>query len=182
MNADVASYGLLAEFDSPTMLVEAVRAARQNGYRKMDAYTPFPVENLAEELGFRRTRLPLVVLIGGILGCVGGYLMQYWVAAIAYPLNVGGRPLHSWPSFVPVTFELTILVAALFAVLGMLGLNGLPRPHHPVFNVPSFALATRDKFFLCIQATDPRFDPDRTRAFLAGLHAREVSDVPLRDD
>src|SRR5438034_8806366 len=116
MSVGFATYGLLAEFDSPTALVEAVRAARRDGYRKMDAYTPFPVEDLAEELGFRRTSMPLVVLIGGILGCAGGYLMQYWVAAVEYPLNVGGRPLHSWPSFVPVTFELTILVAALFAV------------------------------------------------------------------
>jgi hypothetical protein len=172
-------YGLLAEFDSPTALVEAARAARRDGYTKMDAFTPFPVEGLAEELGFERTSMPLIVLVGGVLGCIGGYLMQYWIAAIEYPLNIGGRPLNSWPAFVPVTFELTILVAALFAVLGMLGMNGLPRPHHPLFGVPGFALATRDKFFLCIQSIDPRFDIERTRAFLRSLRPREVSDVPL---
>jgi hypothetical protein len=171
-------YGLLAEFDTPTALLEGVRAARTAGYRKMDAYSPFPIEELAEELGFRKTAMPQVVLIGGIIGCVCGYGLQYWISAIDYPLNVGGRPLHSWPAFLPVTFELTVLIAALFAVFGMLGLNGLPRPHHPLFNVPNFALATRDKFFLCIEFTDPRFDSQATREFLSGLHPKEVSEVP----
>src|SRR5262249_25117860 len=158
-------YGLLAEFDDPGALVEATRRAHAEGYRQMDAYSPFPVEELAEALGVRRTRLPLLVLIGGIIGCVGGYGMQYYSAVISYPLNIGGRPFHSWPAFIPVTFEMTILVAALTAVLGMLALNGLPMPYHPVFNVERFALATRDRFFLCIEATDPKFDRQATRQF-----------------
>jgi len=170
-------YGVLAEFNTPDELLAATRGARQAGYRQMDAYTPFPVEGLAEALGFQRTGLPFLVLLGGIVGGIGGYLMQYWIAAIDYPLNVGGRPLHSWPSFIPVTFELTILVAALAAVLGMLALNGLPMPYHPLFNVPRFALVTRNSFFLCIEARDPKFDRDETRRFLESVKAREVSDV-----
>ena len=170
-------YGVLAEFDTPDELLAATRDARQAGYRQMDAYTPFPVEGLAEALGFQRTGLPFLVLLGGIVGGIGGYLMQYWIAAIDYPLNVGGRPLHSWPSFIPVTFELTILVAALAAVLGMLALNGLPMPYHPLFNVPRFELVTRNSFFLCIEARDPKFDRDETRRFLESVKAREVSDV-----
>jgi hypothetical protein len=170
-------YGLMAEFENPNDLVAAARQAHEEGYRKMDAYTPFPVEGLAEALGFRHTRVPLIVLIGGLVGCAAGYFMQYYLSAIDYPLNVGGRPLNSWPSFIPVTFEMTILVAALAAVLGMLALNGLPMPHHPVFNVPRFALATRDRFFLCIEATDPKFDREATRYFLERLVPRVVSEV-----
>src|SRR5881628_3019041 len=170
-------YGVLAEFNTPDELLAATRRAHEVGYRQMDAYTPFPVEGLAAALGFHRTRLPLIVLLGGIVGGVGGYLMQYWIAAIDYPLNVGGRPLNSWPAFIPVTFELTILVAALAAVLGLLALNGLPMPYHPVFHVPRFALATRDRFFLCIEATDPQFERDATRRFLEQLAPREVSEV-----
>jgi len=170
-------YGLMAEFESPNSIVRAARRAYEEGYRRMDAYTPFPIETLSEAIGFHGSRLPLVVLIGGILGGLGGYFLQYWVSVIAYPLNVGGRPLHSWPSFIPVTFESAVLVAALSAVLGMLALNGLPMPYHPVFNVKSFALATRDRFFLCIEATDPKFDAVATRRFLESLGPREVSDV-----
>src|SRR5206468_140638 len=133
----------------------------------------FPVEELAAALGFHRSRIPLVVLIGGLVGGVGGYFMQYYSAVIAFPMNIGGRPLHSWPSFIPVTFELTVLVAALAAVLGMLALNGLPMPYHPVFNVPRFELATRDRFFLCIEAIDPKFDREATKQFLRSLHPRE---------
>jgi len=170
-------YGVLAEFDTPDELLAATRRAHEAGYRQMDAYTPFPIEGLAEALGFHRTRLPLIVLLGGIVGGIGGYLMQYWIAAIDYPLNIGGRPLHSWPAFIPVTFELTILGAAIAAVLGMLILNGLPMPYHPLFHVPRFALVTRNCFFLCIEARDPKFDCEETRRFLASVKAREVSDV-----
>ena len=170
-------YGLLAEFSDPTELVAAARRAYEEGYRQMDAYSPFPVEELAEALGFRRTRVPLIVLIGGLVGCVGGYFLQYYVAAVHYPINIGGRPLNSWPAFIPITFELTVLIAALSAVLGLLALNGLPMPYHPVFNVPRFALATRDRFFLCIEATDPLFDREGTRRFMERLVPREVSEV-----
>jgi hypothetical protein len=170
-------YGLLAEFDDANAVVTATRQAYAKGYRRMDAYTPFPIEELTEAMGFRKTRLPLIVLIGGILGCATGFGMQYYSAVISYPLNVGGRPFNSWPSFIPVTFEMTILGAALFAVLGMLALNGLPMPYHPVFNVPQFALASRDRFFLCIEATDAAFDRVETASFLRGLAARAVTEV-----
>jgi hypothetical protein len=170
-------YGLMAEFDDANALVAATRRAHDEGYRRMDAYSPFPIEELHEALGSHHSRLPLIVLIGGLCGCVGGYALQYWAAAIAYPLNVGGRPFNSWPSFIPVTFECTILVAALSAVLGMLALNGLPMPHHPVFNVPRFALASRNRFFLCIEVKDRKFDLESTRRFLETLEPREVSTV-----
>jgi hypothetical protein len=171
-------YGLMAEFDSPTAVVDAARRAYDAGYRKMDAYSPFPIEDLTEAIGFRHTRLPMIVLTGGILGAVGGFGLQYWVSVIEYPLNVGGKPFLSWPSFIPVTFETTILVAALFAVLGMLALNGMPMPYHPVFNVPEFALASKDKFFLCLEATDPQFDPVSSRKFLESLEPKSVWEVP----
>jgi len=170
-------HGLMAEFDSPTALVAATRAVHTEGYRQFDAYTPFPVEELDEFIRTRKTALPLLVLLGGIVGCAIGYGLQYYAAVVAYPINVGGRPLHSWPSFVPPTFEMTVLIASLTAVLAMLGLNGLPQPYHPVFNVPGFALATRDRFFLCIESTDPRFDRHRTRIFLESLGPREVTEV-----
>ena len=169
-------YGLMAEFDSSTALVAAARRAREAGYRKMDAYSPFPIEELSEVL-HHRDRLPLVVLIGGIVGGASGFLFQYWASAIDYPINVGGRPLLSWPSFIPVTFEMTILVAAFAAVLGMLGLNGLPMPYHPVFNVPRFEYASRNRFFLCIESSDPLFDKQATGKFLEGLEPREVCEV-----
>ena len=170
-------YGLMAEFDDPTHLVRAAASAREAGYRRMDAYSPFPIEELHEALGAHHSRLPLIVLIGGMVGCIGGFLLQYWASAIAYPINVGGRPFNSWPAFIPVTFECTILGAALSAVLGMLALNGLPMPYHPVFNVPRFALASRNRFFLCIQARDKKFDVEKTRQFLETLKPREVSTV-----
>jgi hypothetical protein len=172
-----AIHGLMAEFDDPSALVSAARRAHHEGYRRMDGYSPFPIEELHEALGLRHTRLPLIVLIGGLIGCIGGYALQYWVSAVAFPLNVGGKPYHSWPAFIPVTFECTILAAALSAVLGMLALNGLPMPYHPVFNVPRFALASRNRFFLCIEASDPRFDLEATRRFLETLEPREVSTV-----
>ena len=170
-------YGVIAEFDDPNALVAAAHHARLEGYRCMDAYSPFPIEELHEALALPRTRLPLIVLVGGVIGGLGGYSLQYWASAMAYPLNVGGRPLHSWPAFIPIAFECTILVAALSAVLGMLALNGLPMPYHPVFNVSRFALASRNRFFLCIESKDPRFDLDQTRRFLQTLNPREVSTV-----
>jgi hypothetical protein len=179
MHAKPRLYGLMAEFDGPDDLLEAARRAYEEGYRRLDAYSPFPVPGLAEAIGFRRTRLPLIVLFGGLVGGLGGYYLQYWISAIDYPLNVGGRPLHSWPAFIPVTFELTVLVAALAAVLGMLALNGLPMPHHPVFNVPAFELATRNRFFLCIEATDPQFDAVGTKSFLETLKPGGVFEVAL---
>jgi Protein of unknown function (DUF3341) len=169
--------GLMAEFDNPTSLLNATSRAYQEGYREMEAYTPFPVDGLSEALGFHRTSVPLIVLLGGITGCLGGFFLQYYISVIYWPLIVGGRPFNSWPAFIPVTFELTVLCAALAAVFGMLALNGLPKPHHPVFNVPRFGLASRDRFFLCIEAADPKFDPAETRRFLESLAAREVSDV-----
>jgi Protein of unknown function (DUF3341) len=171
-------YGLLAEFDNPTDLVAAAHQAREAGYRRVEAYTPFPVEELTEALPIRRTWLPLVILFGGLVGGLGGYFMQYYASVIGYPLNIGGRPLHSWPAFIPVTFELTILAAAITAVLAMLGMNGLPMPYHPLFNVERFALASRNRFFLCIEAADPKYEEELTRQFLAGLHPRSVQEVP----
>jgi hypothetical protein len=170
-------YGLLAEFEDPTSLVVAADRAREHGFVCMDAYSPFPIEELHHAIGMHHTRLPLIVLIGGLVGCFGGFGLQYWVSAVAYPINVGGKPFDSWPAFIPVTFECTILVAALACVLGMLGLNGLPQPYHPVFNVPRFALASRNRFFLCIEARDPRFHLEETRRFLETLNPREVTTV-----
>ena len=170
-------YGLMAEFDQVTDLVDAVKHTRAAGYREFDAYTPFPVEAVAEAMGVHRNRLPLIVLLGGLIGLVSGYALAYWTSVIAYPLNVGGRPLHSWPAFIPVTFETTVLGAAIATVLGMFALNGLPMPYHPVFNVPRFALSTRNRFFLCIEATDPLFDREETRRFLERSVPREVSEV-----
>jgi len=172
-----AVYGLLAEFDDPTALVQAVRATRSAGYRKLDAFTPFPIEEVIEALEMHEKRLPLLVLLGGVLGGIAGYALCYWTSVIDYPINVGGRPLNSWPSFIPVTFETTVLGAALSAVLSMLVLNGLPMPHHPLFAVPRFALSTNDRFFLCIRASDRLFDRDDTRRFLERLVPRSVSEV-----
>jgi len=170
-------YGLIAEFENPTDLVNAARAAREQGYRKLDAYSPFPIEELNEALHLHRNKLPLIVLLGGIVGGTLGYLLQYYVTVVYFPINIAGRPLHSWPSYIVITFEMTILFAALSAVLGLLGLCGLPMPYHPVFNVPRFALASRNRFFLCIQARDPLFDRHQTSAFLETLEPREVSEV-----
>jgi ActD protein len=170
-------FGLMAEFETPDGLVAATEKARLEGYRKMDAYTPIPIEELNEALGLNRTRLPKLVFLGGLLGGLGGYSLEYWTQVIAYPINIGGRPFHSWPHFIPVTFETTVLGAALTAFVGMWALNKLPQPYHPVFNVPAFARASTDRFFLCIEAADPRFDLDATRRFLEGLHPVGVSEV-----
>ncbi len=172
-------YGLMAEFDKPEDVVAATRAAHAHGYRFMEAYSPFPVDGLAEALGFEHNGMARVVLIGGIIGGLGGFFMQWYSAVVHFPLDVGGRPFNSWPSFIPITFELTILIASLSAVFGMLSLNGLPRPHHPVFNVPGFALASRNRFFLCLQARDPLFDVEGSRRFLEDHHPRTISVVPV---
>jgi hypothetical protein len=170
-------YGVMAEFSDPDELLGAAQAAYEAGYRKMDAFSPFPIHGLSEAIGFHHTRLPIIIFIGGLLGGVGGFYLQYWISVINYPLNIGGRPYNSWPAFIPATFELTILCAAFAAVFGMLALNGLPMPYHPVFNVRRFSLATRSSFFLCIESTDPQFDLAGTRQFLETLNPREVSDV-----
>jgi len=170
-------YGLMAEFPSADALVAAAHQVHEAGFQKVDAFTPYPIEAVSEALDLPRSKVPLLVLVGGLLGGLGGYMLQYWSQVIRYPMNIGGRPVHSWPSFIVPTFECTILGAALTAVIGMILLNGLPLPYHPVFNVPRFALASRDRYFLVIEAVDPKFDPDATRSFLAGLNASEVSEV-----
>ena len=170
-------YGLMAEFENPQDLVEATRRTREAGFTKIDAYSPYPIEALTEALDIHDRKLPALVLGGGILGGLCGYALCYWTSVIDYPLTVGGKPYHSAPAFIVPTFETTILFAAFAAVLGMLGLNGLPMPYHPVFNNPRFALASKDRFFLCIEARDPRFDHDAAWAFLTKLGARVVMDV-----
>lgn len=177
---DPELYGLMAEFDDPHALLEATRQVRAAGYRRIDAYTPIPVHGLVEVLGEVPTRLPWLTLLGGVLGAISGYALQYYFLVIDYPMNVGGRPNTgaTWPAFLPVIFELTVLGAALFSVLGMLALNGLPMPYHPVFNVPEFRLASRNRFFLCIESRDPHFETEQTRSLLAGLHPRNVLEVP----
>ena len=170
-------WGLMAEFRTPQELVEAAARARSEGYRRMDAYSPFPMEALSEALHLPESKVPLLVLIGGLLGAIAGFSLQYWVSVVEYPLDIGGKPYNSWPAFIPVIFECTILCAGLFTVLGMLALNGLPMPYHPVFNAPRFALASRDRYFLCIEARDRKFDTAATRRFLESLHPSEVVDV-----
>jgi hypothetical protein len=176
-NSKPPIHGIMAEFDGPDELLSAAKKAREEGYQAMDAYTPFPVHHLAEALGKDKHPLPLLVLAGAILGGLAGYAIQYFATVLYYPINIGGKPLHSWPAFIPVTFELTVLGGAVAAVVGMLAMNGLPMPYHPVFNAPRFELASRDKFFLCIEATDPKFSRSDTRRFLESLDAREVTDV-----
>jgi hypothetical protein len=170
-------YGLMAEFHTPGEVVDAALRVREAGYRRVDGYSPYPIEELSEALHFHHTPLPAMVLTGGIVGLLAGLGLEYWSSVIEYPMNIGGRPLFSWPAFIIPAYETTILFAAATAVLGMLALNGLPEPYHPVFNVPSFALASRDKFFICIEAIDPKFDRAETRKFLEGLGATEVSEV-----
>lgn len=170
-------WGLMAEYDNPGDLLAAARSAHEAGFRNMDAYSPMPIHGLAGAIGFHRTRLPLLVFLGGLVGCGAAFFMLWYVETHVYPLNVGGRPFNSWPSFIPITFEVTILFAAITAVFGMLALNGLPTPYHPVFNVKRFIMASRHRFFLCIEVSDPLFDLARTRQFLEETHAREVSEV-----
>jgi len=170
-------YGLMAEFHTAEELLEAVHKVHEAGFKHVDALTPYPIEEVAHALELPRSKMPLIVLGGGITGGLAGYMLQYWSQVLEYPMNIGGRPFHSWPAFIVPTFEMTILFAALSAVLGMFALNGLPEPYHPVFNVPRFALASRDLYFLVIEARDPKFDPEETRRFLLDLHASEVSEV-----
>jgi hypothetical protein len=177
IDKDLGSFGLMAEFPTATALVSAARKARENGYTRIDAYSPFPIEELNEAMRLPRNRVPLVVLIGGLLGMAGGYGLEYWSSVMAYPLNIGGRPFHSIPAFIVPAYETTILFASIAAVVGMIALNGLPMPYHPVFNVPAFEGASSDKFFLTIEAADPKFDTQATREFLQGLHPVGVSDI-----
>jgi Protein of unknown function (DUF3341) len=171
-------YGLMAEFDEVTTLVEATKRTRAEGYQKVDAYSPFPIHELFDALDAHDRRVPFLILCGGIAGCLAGFGLCYWVSTIAYPLNVGGRPFNSWPMFIPVTFEVTILLASLTAVLSWIGLSGLPMPYHPVFNVPRFtATASQEGFFLTIEADDPKFDRHGTAQFLKGLGAKEINEV-----
>ena len=171
------TFGLMAEFDAPEKILAAAERTSAKGYRDIDAYTPFPMEELTPALGVKPTKLALFVLCCGIAGGLGGFALQYWTSAIDYPLNIGGRPLNSWPSFIPITFEMTILFSAIAAVVGMIFRNGLPRPVHPVFNVTQFERATRDRFFLVIEATDPLYDERATREFLETLGAESVESV-----
>jgi hypothetical protein len=170
-------HGLMAEFDTPTDLVRAAEAASHAGYRKMDAYTPFPVEELHHALHLPKSKMSLIVLIGGICGGLTGFILQWYITVYDFPTNIGGRPLFSWPSYIVITFELTVLFGAIFATVGLLALCGFPRPYHAAFNAPHFERATRDGFFLCIEANDPLFELEKTKGFLAGLDAKEVSEV-----
>jgi ActD protein len=177
MNA-TSHFGLLAEFGSAELLLKAVRDTRQAGYSSVEAFSPFPVEGLADALGFKRNCVPLVTLLGGIIGGAATYFMLWYSAVISYPYDSGARPLNSWPAFIPPTFELTILGAALAAFFAFLIASGLPRLNHPIFNAPDFDLASRNRFFLCIRCDDPKFDADQTRQFLANLEPMRVVDVP----
>jgi hypothetical protein len=172
-------YGVMAEFESPTDLVAAAHKVYSLGYRRINGYSPFPIEELSEAIGFTKTSLPLIVFIGGVVGGLSGFFMQYWIEVIDYPINVGGKPTNSWPAFIPITFEMTVLFAAFSAVLGMLILNKLPQPYHPVFNIPSFALATRDRFFLAVEANDPKFKHGEVVDLLKSLNATAVNDVEV---
>lgn len=171
-------YGLLAEFKTAEDLIEAAKRARAAGYRRVEAYSPFPLEGLVEAVGSYKDRIPLITLLGGIVGGAGGYFMEWYSAVVSYPINQGGRPYHSWPAFIPVTFELAVLGAALATFCGMLALNGLPKLYHPLFNVPEFELASRSRFFLFIRSSEPRYETQGTRDFLASLHPLRLTEVP----
>jgi len=175
---DTSTYGLMAEFDNVNDVITAARRVYGAGYRKIDAYSPFPLEELSEAIGFHKNGVALVCLVGGLLGCFGAFTLQWWINTIGYPVNIGGRPLNSWPSFIIVTFEMTILFSGLSAVFGMLALNGLPMPYHPVFNVPQFESVTKDHFFIVIFSSDKNYDAARTRQFLEGLRPISVAEVP----
>jgi len=175
---DTGTYGLMAEFDNVNDVITAARRVYGAGYRKIDAYSPFPLEELSEAIGFHKNGVALVCLVGGLLGCTGAFTLQWWINTISYPVNIGGRPFNSWPSFIIVTFEMTILFSGLSAVFGMLALNGLPMPYHPVFNVTRFELASKDRFFIVVFSSDKNYDATGTRKFLEGLGPISVSEVP----
>ena len=177
MPTETELYGVMAEFDTPEELIEAGRRAFAEGYRKMDAYTPMPVEGLSDAIGFRSSAVQTIVFCAGVLGATGGFMLCWWMTVVAYPHVVAGRPLNSWPAYIPITFESMVLISCLTALVCMLGLNGLPQPYHPVFNVTRFERASKDKFFLCIEAGDPKFDREETAAFLKSLDPREVMEV-----
>jgi len=170
-------YGLMAEFETPGQLVAAARRTREAGFKKFDAYSPYPIHELDSAMDLHDNRVSLCTLIGGLAGCAGGFGLCSWVSAVAWPLNIGGRPLISAPMFIPVTFECTILLAGLTAAISMILLNGLPSPYHPVFNVERFAAAARNRFFLCIESDDPQFDRDQTAGFLESLGPEEIAEV-----
>ena len=170
-------HGVMAEFDTPGALVRATKAAVAKGYKKYDAYSPFPIEELNDVMHLHRNKLPLMVLIGGLLGGSLGFALQYFITVIYYPINIAGRPLNSWPSYIIITFELTILLASITSVFGLFALCGFPMPYHPVFNAPRFALASNDRFFLCIESSDPLFDAAKTSEFLETLEPKEVCEV-----
>jgi len=172
-------YGVMGEFGTPEELLHAVEKVREAGYRRFDAFAPFPVEGLSEALGLKRNLVPAITLLGGLAGGIGGFFFQYWAMAITYPLNIGGRPLNSWPAFIPVTFELTILGASLAAVFGMLALNKLPQPNHPVFIVHRFTHASSDRFFVCIESKDRKFDLAECARLLQEVHAHHITEVAL---
>lgn len=176
--SDHKLYGLLAQFTEPGQVLNAARQARQAGYRQIDAFSPYPVEGLALELGHKKSRIPKLVLAGGLAGTFAGFTMQYYSMSVDYTFNSGGRPFNSWQAFIPVTFEMLVLIASFTAVIAFLFLNGLPRLHHPLFDVPQFERASQDRFFLCIEAADPQFDRVQTRDFLASLEGAEVLEVP----
>ncbi len=178
LKARPETFGVVAAFDDAKTLVAAARAAREAGYTEIEAYSPFPIEGLHDAIGFHSSKLPAIVLAGGIIGGLSGFGMQFFAQAIHYPLNIGGRPLNSWPMWIPITFEMTILFATFAAVIGMVALNGLPQPYHPLFNVSRFSAASRDQFFLCIESADPKFSPLEARRFLESQKPLEVNDVP----
>lgn len=177
MSSSAELYGLVAEFESADLLLDAARKTREKGYLRIDAYSPFPLEGLSEAIGFEHDSVGLITLLGAIIGGLTGYLMQYYANVLDYPINIGGRPYHSWPAFIPVTFELTILGGALSAAFGMLALNRLPRLHHPIFQYPGFDRASKDRFFLCIHSKDPQFERSRTDHFLTTLNPLRVQEV-----
>jgi len=176
-NPGSGTFGLMAEFGSPDALLAAAERVKAAGYTRTDAFSPFPIHGLDDAIGFKENKVAPIIFIGGLFGLLGGFGLQYWCQVIAYPFNIGGRPLYSWVSWIPPTFEVTILIASISAFVGMLALNGLPTPYHPVFNAPRFERASQDTFFLVIEAADPKFDLDKTKALLAGFGAREVVTV-----